>query len=280
MMEDRTPESQLKLMLSKNDWNFMRRDWTRKTRCRNITETYSHIFLGLTKLIKVTNLVLRCYQDYPKIYKKFGPQTKDGGLEGFLVSAKNMKILIEDLLLQNIRISLPRTIPSEIVKHILDFSISGKKKMDAGFYSSKQLDKICEGIQRRKFLTIVNCLTITLFNAILFNKMELGGFTLEAQMDCFIKDVKAFYELSDDSNVTKDFTKFSKLDVPSAKRKRRGLHQYKHHLSRGNLSTSGTSLGFGRRLSRRPTSLTHDYAIFLLWHWVWLGWSKLCQLLR
>lgn len=35
-------------------------------------------------------------------------------------------------------------------------------------------------------------------------------------MDCFIKDVKAFYELSDDSNVTKDFTKFSKLDVPSA----------------------------------------------------------------
>ena len=65
-------------------------------------------------------------------------------------------------------------LPGEIVKIIMDFSVAGKKKLDVGFYSIKKLDQICEGIQRRKFLTLINTITVSLFNTILFNKMELG----------------------------------------------------------------------------------------------------------
>ena len=65
-------------------------------------------------------------------------------------------------------------LPGEIVKIIMDFSVAGKRKLDVGFYSIKKLDQICEGIQRRKFLTLINTITVSLFNTILFNKMELG----------------------------------------------------------------------------------------------------------
>ena len=65
-------------------------------------------------------------------------------------------------------------LPGEIVKIIMDFSVAGKRKLDVGFYSRKKLDQICEGIQRRKFLTLINTITVSLFNTILFNKMELG----------------------------------------------------------------------------------------------------------
>ena len=67
-----------------------------------------------------------------------------------------------------------RVLPGEIVKKITDFSVAGKRKLDVGFYSSKKLDQISEGIQRKKFLTLINTITVTLFNTILFNKMELG----------------------------------------------------------------------------------------------------------
>ena len=45
-----------------------------------------------------------------------------------------------------------------------------------------------------------------------------GGFSLEAQMDCFSKDVKAFHELSNEDVTTKDFSKFSKLGLPQSVR--------------------------------------------------------------
>ena len=66
------------------------------------------------------------------------------------------------------------TLPGEIVKLIMDYTVAGKRKLDVGFYSRKKLDQICEGIQRRKFLTLINTMTVSLFNTILFNKMELG----------------------------------------------------------------------------------------------------------
>ena len=93
-------------------------------------------------------------------------------------TAKSMKCLVESLLTHHLRSALPTMFPSELVQHILGLSISGKKKLDAGYYSKKQLDKICEGIQRRKFLTLVNSLSITLFNAILCNKTDLGKIKL------------------------------------------------------------------------------------------------------
>ena len=34
-------------------------------------------------------------------------------------------------------------------------------------------------------------------------------------MECFTKDMKAFQELSDESNTDKDFSKFSKLQIPN-----------------------------------------------------------------
>ena len=119
-------------------------------------------------------MVLKCYDRHPRIYKRFGPTTKNGGLDGFLKVAESMKCLIESLLTHYMRSALPTIFPSELVMNILDLSITGKKKLDAGYYSKKQMDKICEGIQRRKFLTLVNSLSITLFNAILCNKTDLG----------------------------------------------------------------------------------------------------------
>jgi len=114
------------------------------------------------------------------------------------------------------------------------------------------MDQICEGIQRRKFHTLINTLTVTLMNAVLCNKMELGGFSVESQMECFIKDVKAFLELSDRSTQEKDFTRFSKIELPTKRRKLRSLQSYKH------------SSWCSRRIGRRPTSNLHDYALFIL----------------
>ena len=57
--------------------------------------------------------------------------------------------------------------------------MTGKRKLDVGFYSRRQLDQICEGIQRRKFLNLVNTLTISLFNAVLCNKMDLGEMRIQ-----------------------------------------------------------------------------------------------------
>lgn len=252
-MEEFKPEDQLRHILSSIDWSYSRKDWSRRGRPgRNISETYSHIFLALTKLLRVAKVVLKCYQNYPKLYKRLGPTSKNGGLENFSLKVQSMKFLLEDLLTSHLRLSLPRTFPSEIVKLILDFSVTGKRKLDVGFYSRRQLDQICEGIQRRKFLNLVNTLTISLFNAVLCNKMDLGGFSLEAQMDCFSKDVKAFHELSNEDVTTKDFSKFSKLGLPQSRRRRSSVHQY---------------LGLGRttrRVSRRPNILTHDYSAHLL----------------
>ena len=137
--------------------------------------------------------MLKCYQNYPKVYKRIGPHSRNGGLESFLLKVQNVKHLLEELLTNHVKLTLPRwkfsyslfawiinyailtsTLPGEIVKIIMDYTVAGKRKLDVGFYSRKKLDQICEGIQRRKFLTLINTMTVSLFNTILFNKMELG----------------------------------------------------------------------------------------------------------
>ena len=111
-----------------------RKDWSRRGRPgRNISETYSHIFLALTKLLRVAKVrpwqwtdllvitcsskystvvccqvVLKCYQNYPKLYKRLGPTSKNGGLENFSLKVQSMKFLLEDLLTSHLRLSLPR----------------------------------------------------------------------------------------------------------------------------------------------------------------------------
>ena len=123
-------------------------------------------------------------------------------------------------------------------------------------------------------------------------------------MESISRDARAFQELADEDNSQKDFSKFSKLELPASviiensvstfpvklckainmsteseklyynsktfyisfklfmssfQRRRKGsIHNY---LSR---SLHG-GLGLGsRRISRKPTALTHDLAVFLL----------------
>jgi len=244
-----SPEDQLRRLLSTIEFGPMRKDWSRKGK-KNISGTYSHLFLALTKLIKVIRVVLKCYQNYPKVYKRIGPHSRNGGLESFLLDVQNVKHLLEELITNHVQINLPRVLPGEIVKKITDFSVAGKRKLDVGFYSSKKLDQISEGIQRKKFLTLINTITVTLFNTILFNKMELGGFTIEAQMESISRDALAFQELADEENSLKDFSKFSKIELPASRRRKGSVHQFKY--------------GGSRRISRRPTALTHHFAVFLL----------------
>ena len=53
-------------------------------------------------------VVLKCYQNYPKLYKRLGPTSKNGGLENFSLKVQSMKFLLEDLLTSHLRLSLPR----------------------------------------------------------------------------------------------------------------------------------------------------------------------------
>jgi len=259
MEQTQSPEDQLRRLLSTIEFSPMRKEWGRKGRLnKNISETYSHLFLALTKLIKVIKVVLKCYQNYPKVYKRIGPQSRSGGLESFLLKVQNVKHLLEELLTNHVKLTLPSTLPGEIVKLIMDYTVAGKRKLDVGFYSRRKLDQICEGIQRRKFLTLINTITVSLFNTILFNRMELGGFTIEAQMESISRDARAFQELADEDNSQKDFSKFSKLELPASRRRKGSVL---HYLSRS--PHGGHGLG-SRRISRKPTALTHDLAVFLL----------------
>ena len=49
-----------------------------------------------------------------------------------------------------------------------------------------------------------------------FNNEFSGGFTIEAQMDSISRDARAFHELADEDNCEKDFSKFSKLELPAS----------------------------------------------------------------
>ena len=107
----------------------------------------------------------------PECKASFG-RTFDKSREINLAKVKIAKILIHPQF--NFEFFTFSTLPGEIVKLIMDYTVAGKRKLDVGFYSRRKLDQICEGIQRRKFLTLINTITVSLFNTILFNRMELG----------------------------------------------------------------------------------------------------------
>ena len=52
--------------------------------------------------------MLKCYQNYPKVYKRIGPHSKNGGLEIFLLKVQNVKHLLEELITNHVKLTLPR----------------------------------------------------------------------------------------------------------------------------------------------------------------------------
>ena len=52
--------------------------------------------------------MLKCYQNYPKVYKRIGPHSKNGGLEIFLLRVQNVKHLLEELITNHVKLTLPR----------------------------------------------------------------------------------------------------------------------------------------------------------------------------
>ena len=69
---------------------------------------------------------MKCYENYPKVYKRLGPNARNGGLESCLQKLICFKLLLEDRFTALLRKYLPKNIPVEIVKIILDFAVSGK----------------------------------------------------------------------------------------------------------------------------------------------------------
>ena len=58
--------------------------------------------------ILLSQLVLRCYENYPKVYARLGPGAKNGGLEILLEKVNHMREMIEEVLTNHVKISLPR----------------------------------------------------------------------------------------------------------------------------------------------------------------------------
>jgi len=216
-----SPEQELRLIVSNIKWNLLRKDFGRKR--RKVSSSYAHIYASLERLIKVGKIVLKCYENYPKVYKRLGPNARNGGLESCLQKLICFKLLLEDRFTALLRKYLPKNIPVEIVKIILDFAVSGKQKIDVGHFTSFYAD---EEIQQRKFLSLVNSLIVNLLNGILTSKMDYGGISVEAQMDCCSRDVKAFTQLSENGDEIKDFSKFSKLPLTKKRLSTRQISKY------------------------------------------------------
>lgn len=205
------PEAELKSVMSKLEWNYVRKEWSRRTRSKGITGTYSDIFAAVKELIQVIRLVIQCYEKHSKVYKRLGPRARNGGLKQFLTEVIEFKTFLEDSFFYHLRKLLPHQMPNEILKIIWEFSQSGPKRYDFGFYSKNHLDQVCETIQRKKFLVLTKTLTINLINSIMMSKMDSRGLTIETLMDYFVKDAAAFKDLTDEDFEKADFSKFSKI---------------------------------------------------------------------
>jgi len=206
-----SPEAELKSIMSKLEWNYVRKEWSRRTRSKGITGSYSDIFAALKELIQVIRLVIQSYEKNTKVYKRLGPKAKNGGLKQFLNEVIEFKTFLEDSFFYHLRKLLPHKIPNEILQIILDLSQTGQKRFDFGFYSTNHLDQVCETIQRKKFLVLTKTLTINLINSIMMSKMDSRGLTIETLMDYFVKDALAFKDLTDEDFENADFSKFSKI---------------------------------------------------------------------
>jgi len=244
----KSPEAELKSVMAKMEWNYVRKEWSRRTRSKDVTGSYSDIFLALKELVRVIHLVIQCYEKHPRVHKRLGPKAKNGGLKKFLTEVVEFKTFLEDSFFYHLNKLLPQRMPNEILKMIWEFSQSGQKRFDFGFYSRKHLDQVCESIQRKKFLVLTKTITLNLINSIIMSKMDSRGLTIETMMEYFVKDATAFKDLTEDDFDQADFSKFSKLPYVPYKRPSPQITSY--------LTSSSC---------RRPTSPVklreHDYAL-------------------
>ena len=205
-----TPEQKLKRIMSNLEWNCVRKEWSRRTRSKSVTGYYSEILVAVKELLKVIQLVLKCYTKYPKVYKRLGPKSKKGGLDQFLTEVTDFQTFLEDSFYHHLRTLLPLQMPNEILKMIWEFSQTGTRRFDFGFYSKSNLDQVCESIQRKKFLILTRTLTINLINCILMIKMDSRGQTIETLMQYFVQDAAAFKDLNEE-NMVLEKSQFSKF---------------------------------------------------------------------
>jgi len=239
-----SPEAELELIVSNIKWNLLRKEF--RVKRRKVSSSYAHIYVSLQRLIKVGKIVLKCYErsEHVKVYKRLAPTTRNGGLEGFLEKLLGFKRLLEERFTLLLRDCFPASFPIEIIKIILEYAVSGKQKINIGYFSSFK----DEEIQQRKFLSLLNTLTLNLLHSILTHKMDYGGFRIETQMEFCIKDVKAFTELSENGDEMRDFSKFSKIPLPKRRLCSRQISKYFSNSS-------------GRKTSRRKLSMyDSDYA--------------------
>eukprot|EP00092_Neocalanus_flemingeri_P024571 GFUD01026649.1.p1 GENE.GFUD01026649.1~~GFUD01026649.1.p1 ORF type:complete len:251 (+),score=24.10 GFUD01026649.1:177-929(+) len=242
------PEAELKSIMSKLEWNYVRKEWSRRTRSKGITGTYSDIFAALKDLIQVIRLVMQCYEKHTKVYKRLGPKAKNGGLNQFLAEVMEFKTFLEDSFFYHLRQLLPHKMPNEILTIILEFAQTGQKRFDFGFYSKIHLDQVCETIQRKKFLVLTKTLTINLINCIMMSKMDSRGLTIETLMEYFVKDASAFKDLTDEDFENADFSKFSKIPYIPYKKPATQISTYLNSAS-------------GKKLHSPVKIREHDYAL-------------------
>merc|ERR1711981_264117 len=113
-------------------------------RSKSGSGSYFDIFVALKQLVRVIRLVTQCYKKHPKVYKKLGPNAKNGGLKKFLTEVIEFKTFLEDSFYCHLRKLLPREMPKEILKMIWEFSQSGSRRFDFGFYSKNRVDQVGE----------------------------------------------------------------------------------------------------------------------------------------
>jgi len=242
------PEAELKSVMAKLEWNYVRKEWSRRSRSKGVTGSYSDIFVAVKELLQVIRLVTECYEKHPKVYKRLGPRAKNGGLKKFLTEVVEFKTFLEDSFFYHLRKLLPHQMPNEILKIIWEFSQSGAKRFDFGFYSRNHLDQVCETIQRKKFLVMTKTLTINLINCIMMSKMDSRGLTIETMMEYFVIDSAAFRDLTDEDFEQADFSKFSKIPYIPYKKPSTQIKTY--------LSSSSS------RKAPSPVKIReHDYAL-------------------
>lgn len=251
-------EEDLRGIMNKREWNYVRKEWSRRTRAKGAAAaTYSDILQALRELEKVVQLVLACYSRHKRVFKRVGPMTKDGGLPIFLEEVRGFRLFLEDAFYIHLRPLIPPQVPNEILKLIWEYSQTGPQKFDFGFFSQKSLDQICESIQRRKFLLMTNTLTMNLINAIMMSKMDSRGVTLESLMQGFVKDAEAFKDLTDENHLDDpDFSKFSKIPYVRKPVSCSSVNNYLQSSSSSRFSTKCSSWN-----PFIPLSKEHDYAL-------------------
>jgi len=262
---DQSEEEQLMSIMSKREWNYARKEWSRRTRSNKAgAASYCDILQALYELEKVSNLVLRCYSRHKKVFKRLGPASKNGGLKAFLEEVTTFREFLEDVFYMHLRTIIPAVIPNEILKIIWEFSQTGSQKFDFGFFSEKKFDQLKESIQRKKFLLMTNTLTMNLINAITMSRMDIRGATIETQMLNFVNDADAFRDLAEENRLEDpDFSKFSKISIikPQQQASCPSISQYLYSGSARSRSPHGRDSLREISVPNNAFFQEHDYAL-------------------